>query len=261
MKVLDKYPLMPKSIISLPRNNKERLLRKGRKKGKGDTYFTESSRSKLSYFDETLCEFILKYYARDCKRIFDPFAGWGERHFKSKELGYNYTGVDVSQKAIDFAKDVFNVTNILGDSSSTIFSDNSFDFCFSCPPYYNLEKYESCKGQLTDAKQYIHFLFGITHVIREIRRVTKPKSLTAFVIGDFRRRGIFYPFTIDMFNIFRKESFHPFDCVIIDKAANYRLPMFLGQADRLGYTVKIHEYLWVFSNNKKEKNETNKTKL
>jgi hypothetical protein len=38
-------------------------------------------------------------------------------------------------------------------------SENNFaDMILTCPPYWNIEKYESCNGQLSDEKSYDSFL-------------------------------------------------------------------------------------------------------
>ena len=58
--------------------------------------------------------------------------------------------------------------------------------------------------------------------------------------------GKFYDYSTDVINLFNGCGFELFDKVIIDKSVNYRISMFLKQADRLGYTVKLHEYILIF---------------
>jgi len=246
IQVKDKYNYLPVSIIKIQRNTKERSLRQNRKSNTWDKYYNESSRRTKSYFDADISEFILKYYARGSRIIVDPFAGWGERHFYAKKFGYSYFGFDISDEAIKYAKINFNVDNILADSRNIPLNNEMVDFCYTCPPYWNLEKYQVKDGQLSAYSTYSNFLLEYTKVIKEINRCLKQNSFCVFVVGDFRKKGIFYDFSTDTINIFKANSFSIFDKVIIDKSINYRVPIFLKQADKFGYTVKLHEYILVF---------------
>jgi len=245
--IKDKYPYLPTSVIRMNRSKRVQKLKVDRKGGWGnDKYSANSSRKKKGNFNLELAEFILKYYARDSKVIFDPFSGWGERGYVANKLGYKYIGLDCSKEAVDYAKEHYDIGTINWNSQKTEFKYNIFDFCYTCPPYWNLEKYERGNGQLSDIKDYQEFLKEITKNIYETYAILKPGALCAWVVGDFRIKGKFYDYSTDLINIFRKVGFELFDKVIIDKSVNYRISLFMPQADRLGYTVKLHEYLLVF---------------
>lgn len=248
MNILDSLPFVPTSVLKLERRKKTQDLRTKRRDGWGsDLYASNSSRNSKGNFRLELAEFVYKYYCRNKENIiFDPFSGWGERGFVAKNLGYKYIGYDISHEANRYALETYGVKNTLGDSREIELESDSVDFCFSCPPYFNLEKYESVEGQLTDIKNYEDFLIELMAVIKEIRRVLKEDSLCCFVVSDFRKEGIFYNFSWDVTKLFSISGFEVFDKVIVDKTIGYRIPLFLQQSYRLGYVIKTHEYLLIF---------------
>ena len=100
----------------------------------------KSSRLTYSPFPQDIAEWCAEFHLRDNQIIFDPFAGWGERHNAIKKANKKYIGYDISQKAIDNAKEKFGVVNILANSLSEEIPHH--DGLLTCPPYWNLEKYE-----------------------------------------------------------------------------------------------------------------------
>ena len=247
-RIVDKYPFIPISILKVKRHRKEQDLKKDRLITSGDKYYTNSSRAKFGNFDLEIGKFILKYFNKiKGGSVLDVFAGWGERGKITTDLGYDYFGFDISQNAINYAKEKYSITINKADSRQLPLDDKeSIDFSFTCPPYWKLEKYESCDGQLTDINNYKSFLVELKKTIKETYRVLKQESLCCWVVGDFRIKGKLYDYSTDIINLFNSCGFEIFDKIIIDKSINYRISMFLEQAERLGYTVKLHEYILVF---------------
>ena len=58
----------------------------------------------IAHFHQDVAEWCAMYFLRDKNNIFDPFAGWGERHKAIIDASKNYTGFDISKKAIEHAK-------------------------------------------------------------------------------------------------------------------------------------------------------------
>lgn len=82
------------------------------------------------------------------KSVIDYSSGWGERLLTCAAKNIKYFGIDINPEVVkghnNIIKD-YNLTeqkSIVGDSA-IIKIDNieEFDMAFSCPPYYNLEKY------------------------------------------------------------------------------------------------------------------------
>jgi DNA modification methylase len=247
-------PYLPTSVIKLNRTKKQQDLKSDRKSNDNlDKYAFNSSRNKLGNFRLDIAEFILKYYNEKKLSIYDPFSGWGERGLVAKNLGIDYMGVDISDEAINYTKINYNIDCLLGDSRKSIIKDNSYGFSYTCPPYFNIEKYKSCEGQLTDIKNYDNFLLELNTIIYETKRILKNNSYCVWVVGDFRIKNIFYDFSSDVINLFKNNKFKIFDKIVLDKSINYRIPMFLKQAYDNGYTVKLHEYILIFKLEKGDK--------
>jgi len=254
-------PFVPTSVLKLPSHREARDLRKPklqdtRKEGqelvdcapKDLKKKIKSYRKKESTanFDHELAKFILKYYARDSKTVFDPFSGWGERGYAAKLLKYDYIGYDISPKANDYAFATYGIKNNTGDSRNVFLDDKSIDFSYTCPPYFDLEKYESTDGQLTDIRDYKDFLDELEKVIQETNRILKTNGLVCWVVGDFRRKGVLIDFSTDVGLLFRKNGFELKDKVIIDNSTNYNVPLHLPNSYEHKFTVKVHETMWVF---------------
>ena len=107
------YKYMPVSIFDVQKMGKKGI-RGERNWGKKKSI--PSSRASYSPFPPDVAEWCAMYFLRDKNNIFDPFAGWGERHKAIIDASKNYTGFDISKKAIEHAKKTYNVTNILANS-------------------------------------------------------------------------------------------------------------------------------------------------
>ena len=254
-------PFVPTSVLRLPSHREARDLRKPKlndnrtdKSKLVSNAPTDLKRKIKSYrkkestanFDKELAKFILKYYARESKTVYDPYAGWGERGNAAKILKFDYIGYDISQVAIDYAEKTYGIKNRLGDSRNTDLESNSMDFSYTCPPYWDLEKYESCKGQLTDIKDYQDFLKELEKAVIETNRVLKENALVCWVVGDFRRDGVLVDFSTDVGLLFRNNGFQLKDKVVIDNSTNYNVPLHLPNSYEHKFTVKVHETMWVF---------------
>ena len=60
------------------------------------------------------------------------------------------------------------------------------DLVFTCPPYHNLEKYETAKNQLSECETYEDFMVQIQKCGKNINRVLKPGAFCVWVVGDWR---------------------------------------------------------------------------
>lgn len=104
---------------------------------------------------------IYNYYCEDGYKILDPCAGFSGRLIGASISKHNieYTGLDPYLKTfygLVETKKFINATrpefkcNIINDCAETYFdgfSNGVFDFCFTSPPYFNLEEYSSDSSQ------------------------------------------------------------------------------------------------------------------
>ena len=126
------------------------------------------------------------------------------------------------------------------------------DMIMTCPPYFNIEKYESADGQLTDIKKYEDFLFIYKFILRKCCNKLKPGGFFAVVLANFRIDGKLYDFCGDTKDILKQElDFH--DEVILEMSPAKRHPLYTQAITNLN-CLKTHEYCLVFrkENNKED---------
>lgn len=230
------YKYMPVSIFDVEKVGK--LGIRGKQK-----HNKSSSRSSFSPFSPQIAEWCCEYFLRDASLIFDPFAGWGERHFACKNANKTYIGYDISQQAVDFAKEKYNVSNILANSS--IEEIPPHNGLLTCPPYWNLEKYDSKNG-LDKEKKWGKFIEKYEAIWQRVCKKAEPKSIYCIVVGDWRKNHKYYDFTYQTEKIMEKCGMKPFDKVILSQKKISPIKIQLPQAKRLGYTVKVHQTLLVY---------------
>jgi DNA modification methylase len=253
IKVIDQFGWLPVSVIEPTRGNKSKWK---------DAYLESSEYRrpeqygflgglKFSEFHAGLAEDILKYWSVVDSVVVDPFAGRCTRAFVSSTLNRQYIGYDVSPTTIKksrehLAKYNLNASLIEGDGClMTGVSDNVADLVFTCPPYYNIEKYESVNGQLSDCDNYEQFLKQINECTKNIHRVLKSGGFCVWVCGDFRESRQFRSFSTDSINTFKENGLIHYDTIIMKNMSPF-VTLQMSKVAAKRYTSKTHEYILVF---------------
>jgi len=125
----------------------------GREQTISKTNFWDTEEASVSIFDATLCELMYDWFCPKGGTILDPFAGGSVRGIVASEMGYHYTGIDISETQILANQKQSNKPNwIVGDSAEVLetFHDETYDFIFTCPPYYDLEIYSDNENDLSN---------------------------------------------------------------------------------------------------------------
>ena len=230
------YKYIPVSVFDVEKLGKSKIR-------KNQDHNNKSSRSSFSPFPPDVAEWCAEYFLRDASFVFDPFAGWGERNKAVTEKGKIYLGFDISEEAIKYAKDNFNVDNILADSRTEEIPEH--DGLLTCPPYWNLEKYYSQNG-LDRIKKWKDFLIEYENIWKRCVEKATPGTKYCIVLGDWRKKGIYYDFVYETEKIMEKLKMKPFDKITLSHKKHSKIKVMLPQAKRLGYTVKVHQILLVY---------------
>jgi len=125
----------------------------GREQTISKTNFWDTEEPSVSIFDATLCELMYDWFCPKGGTILDPFAGGSVRGIVASEMGYNYTGIDISETQILANQKQSEKPNwIVGDSANVLetMDDETYDFIFTCPPYYDLEIYSDNENDLSN---------------------------------------------------------------------------------------------------------------
>lgn len=227
--------VMPVSIVELERRRNQ-VIRK-------TFVMDQSSRVNYSPFPREVAMLCYDFFLKDCKRIFDPFAGWGERHYYAKSYGKKYTGFDTNPVAIEYAKGQFGVDNTLANSLTADIP--AFDGLLTCPPYWNIEVYGG-EGGIDLINDWQGFLDQLEQILKRSFDAAKPGSLFCVMAGDWRAKGVYYDLMFQIESMFQRMGALPYDKLVVSRKALTPIQFYLAMARKHKFSVKLHEYLVVF---------------
>jgi len=205
----------------------------------------------MSEFHAGLCENIVHYWSMVGDTIVDPFAGRLTRAFVSQTLGRNYYGYDVSPETVKRVRHELDRHEL----GATIYEEDgcemkstpneSANLVLTCPPYADIERYESAEGQLSDIRKYDEFCERIQVCGDNIERVLKPGGFAVWVCGDFRKDGEYKSFHSDTINMFKKSGLKLHDIIVMRNNTIFAA-LQAGKCASKRYTAKVHEFILVF---------------
>lgn len=241
-RIEQKYGRVPKSVENFSITNELRSFiddnsitkrvvpNDGIAKARGGGF---ASKYNYSTFNPALADYLIKQHFAEGDTIFDPFSGRATRALMANKNKVNYHGWDVSpltikineNKIAELEEEVhpfFNPDNeiqfFLGDGTALESAkDEFYDGAITCPPYFNIEKYESSEGQLTDYKKYDKFLEHYAQGFKRFAEVIKPTtSMDDFhpfiiVTGNFRVKKQLIDFTADTRRLAKEAGFELYD--------------------------------------------------
>ena len=146
----------------------------------------------VSIFDATLCEKMYHWFCPKEGRILDPFAGGSVRGIVATEMGYIYNGIDLSDEQIEANKKQSSKPIwIQGDSEWVIdtIHDNTQDFVFTCPPYYDLEKYTDNPADLSNMDED-SFDTKYYSILNKAAKKLKNDRFFAVVVSEVREQSL-----------------------------------------------------------------------
>ena len=161
----------------------------GREETLSKTRFWETDG--VSVFDPYLCELMYDWFVPKGGKILDPFAGGSVRGIVATEMGFEYTGIDLSEKQILANRKQSDKPNwIVGDSKKMVFGlDDKFDFVFTCPPYYDLEVYSDTKGDLSNMSE-LDFDETLESILYQSTIKLKDNRFFGIVVSEVREPSV-----------------------------------------------------------------------
>jgi len=224
---------------------------------------------KCSVFNPHLAQMVISAYCPLNAKIYDPFGGGGTRGYISTKMGHDYTGVEIREEEVNRINNQMKEWNInfkmeLGDSSS-FKTDKKFNFCFTCPPYYDLELYSNMNEDLSNAKTYNDYLLMLKDVLKNTYNLLQEESLAVFVIGNFRnKKGNLEHLNGDLIRLAKEVGFNLWDEIIWQGASNVALTR-CGKFEVNRKCVRMHEYIIILKRNPNfvfsEQNEINSQQI
>ena len=239
---------------SLARSNEQDLMR-GEHVFGSDT-LAETIQSGTSIFDPVLCELLYRWFCPAGGSILDPFAGGSVRGIVAAQLGFFYTGIDLSNRQLaanaeqaSTICDIIKPRWIVGDSKNVFtLAPGAYDFVFSCPPYGDLEVYSEDAADLS-TMAHADFLAAYRSIVSACVAMLKPNRFACFVVGDFRDdKGFYRNFVSDTITAFQDAGTVLYNEAIIVTAVG-SLPIRAGRQFQAGRKLgKTHQNVLVFYN-------------
>src|SRR5574343_498181 len=164
VKFKDKYGSIPYSVMKFYKSpefmelidNDSSPMGTERIKRRGGGW---AAKLRYSVYNPDQAFFILDYYTEPGYSILDPFMGRGTRSQMSLYLDRKYTGYDDCSETVErnkmlcekngFSDNNYRFFNSSGTKLEGLEEDELFDAVFTCPPYYNIEKYSNSPGDLS----------------------------------------------------------------------------------------------------------------
>lgn len=146
-----------------------------------------------SIFDPVICEIAYRWFSPPDGTVIDPFAGGSVRGIIASRLGRRYVGVELRSEQVEAnvaqlhlagepqpewrSGDARNIAALAGDIEA--------DLLFSCPPYWNLERYSDDPADLSNMRR-AEFFSAYTAIIREAVARLRNDRFAVWIIGDVR---------------------------------------------------------------------------
>jgi DNA modification methylase len=261
VRVIDYFGFKPFSIIKPTKESKANWKHAYFNDGeiderKGYGVRNDDGVAKMSEFHAGLAENIVRYWSLPGARVVDPFAGRVTRAVVTTDLGREYYGYEITPNTFRRSlkhyghlygnTDIKTPTLFKGDGTLLNDIDDSFaDMIMTCPPYFDIEKYESVDGQLSDISDYADFMKMMDVSAENCFRVLKDGGFCIWVVADFRKNAKLIPFHSDLIQSFTKVGFENHDLIVMENISPFAA-MQLTKAAAKRYTSKIHEYILVF---------------
>ena len=193
--------------------------------GKVTHHKGKSFNGNASVLDPVACEVILRFFMpTDGSRVYNPFGGGVQFGFVTASYGYEYIASEIRQNQCDanniLCSDLLgNATWVKSDSSSFV-PDGQFDLCFTCPPYYKVEKYidyegEIPDGELNDMGTYEEFRETLFTGYKKAISVLKDDRFFVVMTGDSRdKKGAYYGCEAEHELFFKNEGLHIYNKIV-----------------------------------------------
>ena len=219
-----------------------------------DDGYAINIKQKFSVFNPVLGMNILKIWSNVGDQVLDPFAG-RDRALITNYMSRHYTGYEISPQTFaqldkkiqnwKYLDPKYTIRVDCGDGTRLANSTTDYyDFIFSCPPYWDKEKYESVHGQLSDIKKESCWRTAVKTLAFNAYSVLKTGKFAAFVVADIRKNGELVPISSHFIEEFRAVGWKLKD-IVVNKTNPMNCSGINGfLKNRIMW--KTHEYVLIF---------------
>ena len=205
-----------------------------------------------SNFDPVLAEIMYKWFCPEGGTVLDPFGGEQTKGVVAGELGYRYVATELRAEQVAVNRKATaaypNVIYHHGDATNiaTLVPKVPYDFCFTSPPYYDLEVYS--KTDMSALPSYAEFMRQYERVFKQCYELLAPNSFCAVKVAEIRDRktGVYRNFVGDNVALFTRLGFkyyNEFTLLNAAGTAQIRATRYMNGGRKI---VKLHQNVLVF---------------
>lgn len=209
----------------------------------------------------SLCEKLIRTFARSNCNVLDPFNGVGSTMIAAENLNCRGVGIDLSEKYCNIAKSRLKsdrITICQGDSLKILdtLEKESFDLVVTSPPYWDIlnqkrsvdqrnnKNYSNKDNDVGNISDYDKFINSLKNIFGKIYPLLKHKSYCLINVMDLRKKSNFYPLHSDLAYALRDIGFIFDDLIIWDRQSDYNNMKTLGYPYKFRIN-KVHEYILI----------------
>jgi DNA modification methylase len=198
MQLTDKFIIPPISILDVKqgywKQRRKQWLELGIQSeiGRGENLLSLSSLMKTkhngtSIFDPVLCEIMYKWFSKEGDIVMDRFCGGSVRGIVAGKSNRRYIGIDIREEQLKVNREQGKRFGLNSKYYNTANIPNTkYDFFFTCPPYFNLERYSDRVDDLSnmsEEKWWVEY----KNILSESITNLNDNRFGVIVIGDVRR--------------------------------------------------------------------------
>ena len=184
----------------------------------------KSFNGNASVLDPVACEVILRFFMPTAgRRVYNPFGGGVQFGFVSGWYGYDYVASEIRKNQCDannaICRDLNSAKWIQSDSSAYK-PEYGVDLCFTCPPYYKVEKYIDYDGVIPDGElnnlpTYAEFRDLLFAGYKNAIQALGDDRFFVVMTGDSRdKNGAYYGCEAEHELFFRDQGLHIYNKIV-----------------------------------------------
>lgn len=172
-------------------------------------------------YSPTMISDFIRFFTKEGMSVLDPFLGIGTTLEACRRTGRVGYGMEVNLKYFEISKNRVpefnqNIFNCDSRKIKQFYKPNSFDFCISSPPYWDVlnrstdsfedsrlskgfdVKYSNSYVDLGNIEDYESFLGTLTNIYFDIYELMKFGSYTVIIIKNVKKGKKVYPLAWDL---------------------------------------------------------------
>lgn len=221
----------------------------------------------VSLLDPVMAELVCRWFGQENCKSFDCFAGDSVFGFVSAHLGNEFVGIELRPEQAQLNSDrVEGMTaRYICDDGQNVaqhIEPDSQDLLFSCPPYFDLEKYSDLPNDASNQGSYEDFIAILRNAFTAAIGCLKENRFAVIVVGDVRDKstGFYYDFCGDIKKIFKDNGVNLYnEIILIEAGASTALRASRYMESRK--VAKMHQNVLVFYKGKTKDIKNNFKKI